>query len=294
MIQDIYPHIYHNEYRPRKAEPESYLLYFDEDRVLARLENAESGEPLGADGEPGGLTFPRFAHLGFNAASMAEDAIYLFTIDETAYFLTLNQPKLHEEAAGLFTMEKTGIFREAGPQYQAFAGITAHQLWNWYETNRYCGRCGSELQHAEKERMLRCPVCGHMIYPKISPAVIVGVTDGDRLLLTKYSGRAYKRYALIAGFNEIGESIEDTVRREVMEEVGLRVKNIRYYKSQPWSFSETLLMGFYCDLDGSDEIRLDTDELSVGVWMERSEIPETSGRVSLTGEMIERFRKGLE
>ena len=142
--------------------------------------------------------------------------------------------------------------------------------------------------------MLRCPVCGHTVYPKISPAVIVGVKDGDRLLLTKYSGRAYKRYALIAGFNEIGESIEDTVRREVMEEVGLKVKNIRYYKSQPWSFSETLLMGFYCDLDGSAEIQLDTEELSEGVWMKREEIPKPVSDISLTSEMIERFRRGLE
>ena len=118
--------------------------------------------------------------------------------------------------------------------------------------------------------------------------------DGDRLLLTKYSGRAYKRYALIAGFNEIGESIEDTVRREVMEEVGLKVKNIRYYKSQPWSFSETLLMGFYCDLDGSAEIQLDTEELSEGVWMKREEIPKPVSDISLTSEMIERFRRGLE
>jgi NAD+ diphosphatase len=134
-----------------------------------------------------------------------------------------------------------------------------------------------------------------MEYPKICPAVIVGVTHGDKILMTKYADRANsKNYALIAGFAEIGESIEETVKREVMEEVGLKVKNLRYYTSQPWSFSETLLLGFWCELEGSDEIHLDTEELSVGEWLHRSEIPEASGRISLTGTMIEAFRAGRE
>lgn len=84
--------------------------------------------------------------------------------------------------------------------------------------------------------MMRCEYCGQMEFPKICPAVIIGVTDGNRLLMSKYAGRDYKKYALIAGFAEIGETIEETVQREVMEEVGLKVKNLRYYKSQPWSF----------------------------------------------------------
>lgn len=92
--------------------------------------------------------------------------------------------------------------------------------------------------------MMRCEHCGQMEFPKICPAVIIGVTDGNRLLMSKYAGRDYKKYALIAGFAEIGETIEETVQREVMEEVGLKVKNLRYYKSQPWSFSDTLLFGF--------------------------------------------------
>ena len=281
MIQDIYPHRYHNEYRPCAPRPDSILLFYDEECVLAAMPDEK-------------LQFPQFRHLGANAAAVAENAVYLFSIDDLAYFLTLDRPKLNPQDAEHFSMHPVSIFRTAKPLAQAFAGITGSQLKNWYDTSRYCGRCGSELKQDKKERMLRCPVCGHTVYPKISPAVIVGVKDGDRLLLTKYNGRAYKRYALIAGFNEIGESIEDTVRREVMEEVGLKVKNIRYYKSQPWSFSETLLMGFYCDLDGSAEIQLDTEELSEGVWMKREEIPKPVSDISLTSEMIERFRRGLE
>lgn len=122
--------------------------------------------------------------------------------------------------------------------------------------------------------------------------MIIGVTDGNRLLLSKYAGRTYKKYALLAGYTEIGETMEETVAREVMEEVGLKVKNIRYYKSQPWAFSDTILMGFYCDLDGADEIRLDEEELALAEWFERDEIPVTPSRDSLTNEMIMRFKNG--
>lgn len=144
---------------------------------------------------------------------------------------------------------------------------------------------------------MRCPACGGLVYPTISPAVIVAVTHGDRLLLTKYSQTArpgtVRNYALIAGFAEIGEPLEGTVRREVMEEVGLPVKNIRFYKSQPWSFSSSLLSGFYCDLDTEDEtVTLQEDELGEGTWFDRSELPEGGSSISLTHEMIERFRQG--
>lgn len=141
---------------------------------------------------------------------------------------------------------------------------------------------------------MRCPKCGATIYPRISPAVIVGVTDGDKLLLTKYSDRPVRGYGLIAGFNEIGETIEETVHREVREEVGLRVKNLRFYKSQPWSFSGCLLMGFFCDLDGEEKITLQEDELAEGTWFSREDLHHVNENVSLTNEMICLFQEGKE
>ena len=150
------------------------------------------------------------------------------------------------------------------------------------------------MEKSRIERAMVCPACGNTVYPKICPAVIVAIHDGDRLVLTKYKDRPVKHYALVAGFNEIGESIEETVHREVLEETGLRVKNLRYYKSQPWSFSDTLLAGFYCDLDGSDAIRIEEDELSEALWLPRGEIPPRGNDVSLTAEMMERFRLGQD
>ena len=148
------------------------------------------------------------------------------------------------------------------------------------------------MVHDDKERMMRCPDCGMMEFPKICPAVIIAVTHGNKILMSKYAGREYKKYALLAGFNETGESIEETVRREVMEEVGLKVKNLRYYKSQPWSFTDTLLMGFFCELDGEDGITLDTDELAMAEWLEREQMPVEAEDLSLTNEMMMAFKHG--
>ena len=143
-----------------------------------------------------------------------------------------------------------------------------------------------------KEWMLYCPRCKNTVYPKISPCIITGITDGDRILLTKYARSGYNHYALVAGFCEIGESFEETLRREVAEEVGLEVENIRYYKSQPWSFSDSLLAGFFCDVRGSRTPRLVDGELKEASWFSRAEIPVSDDGVSLTRAMIEAFRQG--
>lgn len=274
MIQDIQPHKYDNQYRPCPPDRESYALYYENHAALLKK-------------QPDRIDFPRFKDLERLNEDIYEDAIYLFTIDEERYYLVkdINRERLSE-----YTMENTEIFRFAEPQYLAFAGITGYQLYNWYRTRKYCGCCGSRMKHDAKERMMYCEKCHNMEFPKICPAVIIGVTDGDRILMSKYAGRTYKKYALLAGFTEIGETLEETVQREVMEEVGLKVKNIRYYKSQPWSFSDTVLMGFYCDLDGEDQIELDREELALAEWFERDEIPVEPSRDSLTNEMIMKFK----
>lgn len=186
--------------------------------------------------------------------------------------------------------ESIRVFRKLLPQWLAFAGVTGYHLWVWYKNHKYCGACTNELIHKREERALVCPQCGNIIYPNISVAVIVGIIDGDKILLSKYSAGNQKDYALIAGYVEIGESLEDTVRREVWEEVGLHVKNIRYYNNQPWGFSQSMLVGFFADLDGSSKITLDLRELSDAVWMERQNLPEGKSSFSLTAKMIETFR----
>ena len=279
MIQDIYPHRYHNEYRPCAPRPDSILLFYDEECVLAAMPDEK-------------LQFPQFRHLGANAAAVAENAVYLFSIDDLAYFLTLDRPKLNPQDAEHFSMHPVSIFRTAKPLAQAFAGITGSQIYRWRESRRFCGCCGARMGKSKVERAMVCPSCGNTVYPKICPAVIVAVHDGERLLLTRYKDRPIKHYALVAGFNEIGESIEETVHREVLEETGVRVKNLKFYKSQPWVFTDTLLFGFYAELDGDDHLTVQEDELSEAVWVDRHDVPEDTTGFSLTAEMIEQFRIG--
>ena len=168
------------------------------------------------------------------------------------------------------------------------------QLAEWYRSRRFCGRCGASMVHSTEERMMQCPECGLMEYPKISPAVIIGLVHGNKILMSKYAGRAYKNYALLAGFSEIGESVEETVRREVMEEVGLKVGKLHYYKSQPWGFDSNLLMGFFCDLAEEGEIRLEEEELSLAEWVDYRDVPDDPEGLSLTREMMTYFRKQRE
>lgn len=274
MIQDIAPYKYHNEYIPTPPDENSIALYYEKKScMLAYTED--------------GIRFPRFKELDLGDQSVYKNATYLFTIDSEKFYLVTDVDiDEHPE----FVMESIWAFREVNPQYLAFAGITGYQLYNWYHTHKFCGKCGSLLKQDQKERMLYCEQCHQMEYPKISPAVIIAVTHKDKLLLSKYAKGVYKNYALVAGYTEIGETLEETVQREVMEETGLKVKNIQYYKSQPWSFSETVLMGFFCELDGENEILLDEEELAVAKWFQREEIPVEWKRDSLTNEMIMQFK----
>lgn len=271
MIQDIAPYTFNNHYQNIKLTKTSMVFFFGDQEVLAK-ENSDS------------LCFPTYGELTSDPSTL----IYLFSIDEQTFFLALDRP---DPGLKGYAMQSTQVFRNSMPRHLAFAGVTAHQLYKWYQSNRYCGRCGELLTHSEDERMLHCTACGTMLYPKISPAVIIGVTDGDKLLLIRHAG-GFRNYALVAGFAEVGETIEETVAREVMEEIGLRVKNSRYYKSQPWSYSESLLFGFFTELDGPQEIKLDQREVVEATWFHRSEIPVEPQNFSLTNEMIIYFKNG--
>lgn len=283
MIQDIHG-IYHNEYQNLTPEQDDYIMFAQGRSVLMSRDSEQT------------IRYITYGQLmEASGGDISADACrYLFSIENQGitekYFLGdshMLTPQLMEK----YEYRQQNVFRTMKPEDKAFVGITACQLANWYENTQFCGKCGTRLEHDKVERMMKCPKCGAMHYPKISPAVIVAVTNGDKILMTKYAGRDYKKYALIAGFTEIGETIEDTVRREVMEEVGIHVKNIRYYKSQPWSFTDTILMGFYCELDGEDTITMDAHELSVAEWIQRENIPTEYDGISLTNEMIMRFKE---
>jgi len=274
MIQEI-PYKYDPAYKDKKPELTDYLLHYEYNKVMLLKEKE-------------GYVIPTFQDL-LSEEDCREKAYYLFSIGERGYYLVddLKVPEF-----GSYRLEGMQIFRELEPGYQAFAGITGSQIYRWRESRRFCGCCGAKMRAGTTERSMVCTDCGHTEYPKICPAVIVAIRNGDKLLMSRYARGTYRRYALIAGYVEVGETFEECVRREVMEEVGLKVKNIRYYKSQPWSFSGTLLFGFYCDLDGDDTLTVDHSELSMASWFNREDIPDEGDNISLTKEMMMAFKHG--
>lgn len=289
MIQDIFPLQLDNQYKGKKSGKGSRMMIFYENQILVKRE-----------GELDFLPYEVLADWCEENDKVLPQMIYLFSVDEQDYFLTelpdeLLQAVIAGDADVTCDYEFVRMFavRPRKPKEQVFAAATAWHLYVWYRDNQYCGRCGSRLVHSDKLRMLSCPECDNRVFPKIAPAVIVGVINGEYILMTKYANREYKRYALIAGFTEIGETAEETVAREVMEEVGLSVKNIRYYKSQPWGFDSNLLLGFFCELDdpeGLSSIKMDEEELAEAEWVHYSNVPDDPEGLSLTREMMMVFK----
>lgn len=276
MIQDINPRIFDNSYHKKIAKAQDLFLSYQGDTVLIREDKDK-------------LWYPSFLDFQAEYPQLINKAQFLFCIDEINYYL-IEETGLDSVSGWAYV--STTRFRSETKYWRSFVGAVGWQLNRWYSNHHFCSKCGDTMHVSDKERMLYCESCGFQVYPTISPCVIVGVHDGDRLLLTKYAGRAYGGFALIAGFAEIGESIEQTVLREVKEEVGLKVKNLKFYKSQPWPFSDTLLMGFYAELDGEDTITLQEDELALAIWVNREDIPPEEQKISLTSEMMETFRIG--
>ena len=288
MIQDIFPDKLYNQYDVNASPSENSPVYiFRRDSLLINTE--------------GGFRLPSYSELSeYLAENDGAKIIFLFKINEEKRFLLLpplSSGEMHSERGVHFLYRKIFDIRMSGlcSKTELFAITTAYHLSVWYNSNRFCGRCAAPLELSKKERALVCHHCKNTVYPRINPAVIVAVTDHERILLTKYRGRAdVPFYALIAGFVEIGETLEETVQREVMEEAGLRVKNIRYYKSQPWGKASDILSGFFCDVDGSNEITMEEDELSIAEWFDRDKVIGQPDDLSLTNEMMMLFKAGKE
>ncbi|MBQ6966437.1 MAG: NAD(+) diphosphatase [Lachnospiraceae bacterium] len=285
MIHEIEPHSFNNQFKNDAVLSDDSLIFV-----------------FGKENEPsfGGravLTkdsrIPRFSDFsGVNRDSLT----FLFNIDgNDCFLLRESRPEFDGEEKG-FVFRSFRHVRNVQdiPKYEHFLAMTAFQLHNWYKNNTYCGQCGSETVLSEKERAMICPKCGRTIYPRIVPAVTVAIIDRerDKILLTQYAGRDFTFYALVAGFTEIGETLEETVKREAMEETGLKVKNIRYYGSQPWGIVDNIMVGFYCELDGSNEIHRDAEELKLADWFSREEVELQPTDMSLTNNLMKAFKEG--
>ncbi|MBQ5940997.1 MULTISPECIES: NAD(+) diphosphatase [unclassified Massilia] len=181
------------------------------------------------------------------------------------------------------------LFGEMDEQLVGLAARAA-QVAEWARTHRFCGACGSGTVLAAGERCFKCVNCGHMAYPRISPAMMVLIRKGDAVLLAMHVASPTKRFVPLAGFLEAGESVEEAVHREVYEEVGLRVTNLRYFGSQSWPFPHSLMLAFTADyVDG--EIRVDTSEIAEARWFgPDDEWPERVPHVSISSVLVDAHR----
>ena len=280
MIQDILPKKLNNTFKvDAVCSLEDLVIVQRQGNLLLKINEKDNT-----------FEFPKLKDFGSSPKSM-----YFFAIDEERFFYAYDFDKENIKIPSGFDFYSLKYLRSAYfyPKHYVFAAYTAFQLIDWYEANRFCGKCGEKNVLSKTERALVCPVCGRIRYPRINPAVIVGVINKDKLLLTKYK-TGFVHNALVAGFTEIGETIEETVMREVMEETGLKVKNIRYYKSQPWGIASDILMGFFCDVDGDDTITMDDSELKYAEWVEREKIVLQPLDYSLTNEMMRVFKDHIK
>jgi NAD+ diphosphatase len=172
-----------------------------------------------------------------------------------------------------------GFFRMAG---------RARQIVGWHATHRFCGRCGGMTEPVSGELAMRCTRCGMLHYPRVSPAAIVLVERGDQLLLARSPGFPEGLYSVLAGFVEPGESIEETVAREIGEEVGLEVRNVSYFGSQPWPFPHSLMIGFTADYAGG-ELSPDPVEIEDAGWYTAEDLPQLPPQTSIARAMIDGF-----
>jgi len=273
MIQDIHPHLFNNTYVSTSAIQDHDYVFSFKDNLLWLKQKGDIFE------------IPQKKEL----QGCPAEGIFLFTLNGTNCFLLWNG--LEQESEQLVQHEVKS-FRTLDQKELDWSIAVAFQLNTWYAHHKYCGKCGGATVHKIDERALVCPSCQSILYPSISPAIIVAIFSGDKILLARGVHFRDNMFSLVAGYVDIGESIEEAVRREVKEEVGIDIKNIRYYKSQPWPFSGSMMIGFTAEADDSQPICIDKTEIAEAGWFTRTNLPNYPQNRSIAGEIINLFVDG--
>jgi NAD+ diphosphatase len=266
--------IYKN-YRPaiseeRSSEDRCYWLAFCQNRLLVDLYGPAI--PCLRSLSDLGLSPVRTQYLG----TLKERPCYSA---ELAPGVIVPEGMSLQDLRSLYGALEDDIFLLAGRAIQIVA---------WDQTSQFCGRCGHRTEVLADERARKCPACSLATYPRISPAAITAVLNGNKILLSHNRAFRGNMYSLIAGFVEPGENLEECVRREILEEVGIQVGNIRYFGSQPWPFPNSLMVGFIADYAGG-EISVDGKEISEAGWFDAHNLPELPSKMSIARKMIDWF-----
>jgi NAD+ diphosphatase len=255
-----------------RADAPAYWFIVSGFKVLILTADGRASVPFAGDLSRWGIEPRNVQHIGTLRGSDS----YVAEVDEK---MEAPEGCAFEGLRPLFGVLDEDLFKRA---------MAAVHLTEWDRASRFCGLCGAPTAPVREERAKSCTRCGKMIFPRISPAIIVLVERGDRLLLARASRFAQGFYSVLAGFVEAGESLEETVRREVEEETGITVEDIRYFGSQPWPFPDSLMIGFTARY-ASGELRIDGREIVDAGWFTADNLPELPGKISIARRLIDSF-----
>ena len=215
----------------------------------------------------------------------SEDSIY-YAVDATNSNFSINE----QGYTSLIEIDIRSILVKSSAEEIALVGRAQHLL-DWYKNSQFCGACGAKNMYSNKESAFYCSCSKNMLYPKISPCVIGIILNGDDILLARNKLFPDGMFSAIAGFVEASETLEQTFEREIYEEVGLKVKNIKYFGSQPWPFPNQLMIAFTCEYE-SGEINVDGDEIVEASWFNARNMPNIPPTSSISGQLINSYLEG--
>jgi len=243
-----------------------------------------SGEKVFQSSENSGLLITTWGALNF-AHAYQEQIVRIGSHDDLPCFL-IDMGNEHIEQKNLSFISMRALLMQ---NETSFFGIAsrAWQVALFMRTHRFCGQCGTAMQQINWEMAVQCSRCQHRCYPRISPCIIVSIRHEGKILLAQGKPqRSRQMFSTLAGFVESGEKLEQAVHREVFEEVGITVKNLRYFSSQPWPFPHSLMVGFLADFD-SGEIEVDGKEILEAYWFDPDKLPNIPPKLSIAGQLIQ-------
>jgi NAD+ diphosphatase len=250
----------------------SWWFAFRGDHLLVTVTEGATGIPTGQSLSEYGVT-PRHAH-------------YLGRLEGRPCFAA-ELPEHATAPNGVDFLGLRSLYGRVEDHLFALAG-RAIQIVNWHQTHQFCGRCGARTVNKTDERAKICPACQLMSFPRLAPAVIVAVVKDSAILLAHAGHFPDGFYSVLAGFVEPGETLEECVRREIEEEVGLQVKNIHYFGSQPWPFPHSLMIAFTAEYAGG-RITTDGREIVDAQWFAAGNLPRIPGKISIARRLIDWF-----
>lgn len=259
----------------QNGQHEEYWFLYRGNELLIKLEAEKLTIPTAKDIWSLGIEPKAFLELG----TWLQTPCFVGEVEVTT---PLSQPFAFMGLRAIMGQVKDDVFVKAGGGYN---------LIHWNRTHRYCGQCGTPTVDKEDERAKQCPNCGLINYPSISPAVIVAIIKDDQILLARNKKFVNNTYSVISGFVEPGETVEECVKREIREEVGIEVKNLSYFGSQPWPFPDALMLGFFAEY-AAGEIKVDHVEIVDAKWFTVDKIPNFPPQGTIAKELVDWFCAG--